>query len=129
MKKFAAAILLLIYFAVSTGFVINLHYCMDKVAAVEMGESHSDECATCGMPLTDKESCCRNEVKVVKLYQDLVPAYSVIFELASLPAIITSLHYLTIPFQNSAHHITYWSHAPPFISKQDTYLTNRVFRL
>ena len=129
MKKIAAAILLLIYFTVSTGFVINLHYCMDKVASVEVGESHADECGKCGMPLSDKEDCCRNEVKVVKLHQDLVPTYSVVFELASLPVLIATVHYITAPFENGVQHDNYWLHAPPLISKQDTYLTNRVFRL
>ena len=129
MKKFTAAILLLIYFTVSTGFVINLHYCMDKVASVEVGESHADECGKCGMPLSGDENCCRDEIKVVKLYQDLIPAYSIVFELASLPALITTVHYIITPFENAAQHDNYWSHAPPLISKQDTYLNNRVFRL
>lgn len=129
MKKLTAAILLLVYFTVSTGFVISQHYCMDKVASVEVGESHSDECGKCGMPLDEKQSCCRNEIKVVKLYQDLIPSYSVVLELVSLPAIIASVHYIITPFENSAHYTEYWSHAPPLLSKQDTYLSNCVFRL
>lgn len=59
MKKFAVAILAILYITVSSGVAMSIHYCMGKVASVSL--MHTDH--GCGM----KKDCCKNEFKIVKL--------------------------------------------------------------
>ena len=64
MKKVTVAILAVIYLAVSSGVVMTLHYCMGKIASVDVMHK-SDKCGKCGMNFTD--GCCKDEFKIVKL--------------------------------------------------------------
>ena len=66
MKKFIAAILAIIYLVVSSGVAINIHYCMGKLASVDLMHS-SDKCSKCGMKNGTKSGCCKDEFKIVKL--------------------------------------------------------------
>ncbi len=129
MKRILVAILLLVYFTVSTGFVINLHYCMDKMASVELGGKKSDKCGKCGMPKKDKEGCCRDEVKVVKLYQDQLTAYFIDFRFSALATLVTHSGFIVSVFKPASLPTSHKAHAPPLISEQDTYLVNGVFRI
>lgn len=102
---------------------------MDKIAGVELNGEEHDTCGKCGMPVKDKEGCCREEVKVVKLYQDMLAAYTIVPQFLALPAIITTSDYLFISIIDRSVGATNQAHAPPLISKQDTYLKIRVFRI
>ena len=129
MKKPLSILLLVIYFVVSTGFTVNLHYCMDQFHSWELGTAEEDKCATCGMDTTKGSGCCRDEVKTVKLQQDLSQAKSIIAQF-SLPVLVTAVsEHLLLPFQNSNPSIIPDDSGPPLLSKQDTYLNNCVFRL
>jgi hypothetical protein len=64
MKKFLTAILAIIYLVVSSGFTLNTHYCMGKIASVDLFQH--DKCGKCGMKQSTG-GCCKDEVKVVKL--------------------------------------------------------------
>lgn len=70
MKRLAAYILLLIYFTVSTGFVVSVHYCMNKVDSIKLGDDSSEECGKCGMHLQESNGCCKDDVKMVKMQVD-----------------------------------------------------------
>ena len=128
MKKLAASILLLVYFTVSTGFVVSVHYCMNKVDSVQLGDASSDECGKCGMHIESSNGCCKDDVQMVKLQVDQ--------SFAKIVAPDFSLHLL--PLQAFQSYYTSYStiveekyplaNGPP-ISKQDTYLQNCVFRL
>lgn len=65
MKKYLVSILAFLYLSLSTGIVINLHYCMGDLASVELGLSHDDTCAKCGMK--DQKGCCETEYQLVKV--------------------------------------------------------------
>jgi hypothetical protein len=126
MKKILAAILLLVYFTVSTGFVVSLHYCMDRLASTEIGHGNSDKCEYCGMQKDG--NCCRDDVKIVKL-QTIHLASKAIEPAFSLPVpLITVAEYLAAPFFNFTQTERAIAHGPP-LSEQDTYLQNRVFRI
>lgn len=129
MKRILVAILLLVYFTVSTGFVVNLHYCMDKMASVELGSKESEDCGKCGMPKKEKDGCCRDEVKVVKLYQDQVSAHFADFRFSAVATLVVPSEFLISPFRNTSLFTSHKAHAPPLISKQDAYLVNCVFRI
>lgn len=64
MKKFLIGILAIIYLGVSTGFVINKHYCMGKIASADL--MHNNKCGKCGMK-NSSGGCCKDEFKVIKL--------------------------------------------------------------
>ena len=129
MRKILVAISLLVYFTVSTGFVINLHYCMDEMASVELSHEKSDKCGKCGMPKKDKDGCCRDEVKVVKLNQDQLVSSFVNFQFSSPIIQVSFSEYQLTDFNRSFSYTSYKAHAPPLLGAPDTYLVNRVFRI
>ena len=49
MKKIVVPILLLCYLALTTGVIVNLHYCMNRLASTELFASESKQCGKCGM--------------------------------------------------------------------------------
>ena len=51
MKKIAVAILAFLYFGVSSGVAMQIHYCMGKKAGVELYGEVNDKCGKCGMKL------------------------------------------------------------------------------
>lgn len=66
MKKFAVILIAVLYTAITSGFTVNLHYCMGKLASIDMLQTPSDACNKCGK--TDKGSdCCKNELKYCKV--------------------------------------------------------------
>ncbi|RYE01275.1 MAG: hypothetical protein EOP50_02300 [Sphingobacteriales bacterium] len=129
MKKFLAILTLLAYFTVSTGFVVNLHYCMDRFHSWELGHPAKDRCATCGMKIKKSKGCCHDQVKVVKVQQDVTAAQYAVFAFAA-PAIVPvqPLWSFAVPVVETPRPATP-IHGPPLISKQDTYLRNCVFRI
>ncbi len=64
MKKVTVAILAIIYLTVSSGVAMSIHYCMGKVASVDLVHT-SDKCGKCGMKTSG--GCCKDEFKIVKL--------------------------------------------------------------
>jgi len=128
MKKLFAAILLLVYFTVSTGFVVSVHYCMNRVDSVVLGDNHDEECSKCGMPVADSMGCCKNDVKVVKLKLDqtIVSATLPDFSIAVLLPVDNIYQvYVAKLFADQKYPL---AHGPP-LSGQDTYLQNCVFRI
>ena len=129
MKKVTASILLVLYFVVSSGFTVNLHFCMNKFHSWELGAVEKDNCEKCGMSTQKSNGCCRDEVKVMKLQQDQVSATTAAY-LFSAPAITTSfVSWFLLPVTNTVSIQENRINGPPLISKQDIYLNNCVFRL
>ncbi len=128
MKKGLSIILLLIYFTVSTGFKVNLHYCMDEIQWWELGTTDDQKCDLCGMDTQDS-GCYRDEVKVLMLQQDISKVQASAYNF-SLPVLVSyTTYYLLLPFKNVNTTRLFFFHSPPLISKQDTYLDNCVFRI
>lgn len=129
MKKLVAIILLVTYFLVSSGFAVNLHYCMNKFHSWELGAADDDNCDKCGMNTEESNGCCRDEVKVLKLQQDQVTAKAAVYQF-SIPVLPTTfISWFLTPDTHKVAIIEYRIKGPPLISKQDTYLNNCVFRL
>ena len=128
MKKGLATILLLVYFAFSSGVVINLHYCMDKLDSSRFGAAKSDICQKCGMHKDDANGCCHDEVKLIKI-QDDQKAAGVNFTFYAPQTCIehNSIFALNI-LRDNEKEFYFTNHSPP-LSKQDTYLQNCVFRI
>ena len=128
MKHFAASILLLVYFTVSTGFVVSVHYCMNKVDSIELGDSNRDECGKCGMHIEDSGGCCTDDVKMVKLQIDQAFAKILSVDFSFHSPVPVAVDIYSASLQNSIQEDYPLAHGPP-LSEQDTYLKNCVFRL
>ena len=128
MKKLLASILLLSYFVFSTGFVMSVHYCMDKIDSVQLGDVSHDKCSKCGMHIAKSKGCCKDDVKVVKKNIDQVFAKTISpdFSLLLIPT-PGNFNYLLAPKPAAPFQLVF-NHGPP-LSKQDTYLQNCVFRI
>ena len=130
MVKFITSISFLLYFAATSGVVINSHYCMKRLASVHLFETHAKVCGRCGMETHESNGCCRDEVKVVKLVLD-----QDIQEVASyyIPAVeiisVTPSAFIVASFENIYLQRHFHNHSPPLLSAQDTYLQNNVFRI
>jgi hypothetical protein len=128
MKKLLVSILLLVYFTVSTGFVVSLHYCMGRLDSGSIGETKASVCGKCGMHQDEENKCCRDEISVVKLQTSHLAAHFAIPDFGlSLPlSDHTDFEMQTFfPRQEVALEV---AHGPP-LSRQDTYLRNCVFRI
>jgi len=130
MKKLIFAISFLCYFAVTSGIVINSHYCMKRLVSINLFDRTPDICGRCGMETHESNGCCRDEVKLVKLQQD--QNYQVVASL-DIPSIknIVSIPsvYLVALFENTNSQRHFHNHSPPLIPGNDIYLENRVFRI
>jgi hypothetical protein len=128
MKKGFATILLLFYFAFSSGVVINLHYCMNRFDSSKFGTAKADICGKCGMHTDDSNGCCHDEVKVIKIQDDQKTAV-VNFTFNTPPTFIEhNTLFVLNTLRAGETQLALINHSPP-ISKQDTYLQNCVFRI
>ncbi len=128
MRKVLIISLSLIYFAVSSGVVVNLHYCMGKLAGTELGHSDiSDTCGKCGMERDG--DCCKDEIKLVKA--DITANFVNSFTQAVKAEIILPDHQLfEYEFLKEDQGRVYSSiHTPPLISAVPLYIRNCVFRI
>lgn len=129
MKRIAASILLIIYFAVSTGFIVSMHYCMGKMDSAEIGYTVNETCGKCGMETTDSNGCCRDEFKIVKLEIDQLASKVLAADFGFAALIYTNTDFLLLPFKNFKDSQNFVAHSPPDLSGQETYLLNCVFRI
>jgi hypothetical protein len=132
MKKLFTITLAFLYLAITSGLVLEMHYCMGKLAASEFSfvtHDHSKACSKCGME-NGKNKCCKDEVKVVKL-QDVHKQVSLDYQI-DVPVAILPYHtwqYAYYAPVTSDRNYTYNSHAPPLISNVSMMVLNSVFRI
>lgn len=130
MKKVIVSIVLICYLAVSSGVIINFHYCMNKLDSTELFAADTKECGRCGMHIDESHGCCRDEVQIVKIGDDqkTTPAY--FFAIPALEAPVQKpSDFIATSFFNVPGTRHYLNHSPPLLSGQDTYLQNSVFRI
>ncbi len=130
MKKVIVFISFLLYFAVTSGIVINSHYCMKKLVSIHLFETEAEVCGRCGMETHESSGCCRDEVKVLKLVQDQNRLTVESLDIPSLKTpVITTSEFIIALFENTNRQRHFHNHSPPLLSEQDTYLRNSVFRI
>lgn len=126
MKKFIIAIMAFIYLTITSGVVIDMHYCMNKLSSVNLQYTESDTCGKCGMK--SKGDCCKDELKIVKLsdehkYIVAIQQFHiepVVIETFAIPGFITKAQELII---------TAKANAPPILRDPAIYIKNCVFRI
>ncbi len=131
MKKFAVSILAVFYLAITTGVIVNKHFCMNRLDSWQLYGTVSDECGRCGMPTGEVHGCCHDEVQVVKLHADQQPSSQIIFHIQApvameAPGIFLYRLPQLAPGTGLPHFL---NHSPPLLTSQDIYLKNRVFRI
>lgn len=130
MKKLVLTISFLCYLTVTCGVVVNLHYCMDRLASIHFFGEESDQCGQCGMMLHASNPCCHDEVKVFKLEQDQVKLADTDYSIPAIAETVTlPSEFINAPFETELYHVISMAHPPPLLSEQDTYLQINVFRI
>lgn len=129
MKKVTTTILIVLYLAFTTGVIVNMHYCMDKVDSVALYQAADDVCDKCGMHIDEAMGCCRDEVKVYKIDDDQRSAVVAFhFENIDQPLVSPSL-YIETSLDNLITPTHYFNHSPPLLSGQDLCIQHSVFRI
>lgn len=114
---------------VSSGIAMELHYCMGEKAGVDFYKTSSDTCGRCGMTELDKEGCCTDDHKFVKIEDSHQHAINHInFNTGEL-AIITSVVFYdwSLPAAVSVNNVA--NHSPPTYSKPPERILHGVFRI
>ena len=128
MKRSAIAILAIVYLAISSGVVVNIHYCMGRMSSVKLQAWAPNTCA-CGKKMESKKGCCKTELKVVKLEDAQKASYADFAIHTPITPLVTEFNLLLAPSYNVRDLIAPHEHSPPLLSQQDTYLRNCVFRI
>lgn len=128
MKKAIIAILAILYVTIASGVVVNVHYCMGRIASVEYGYDDHDVCGKCGMSAT-KKGCCHTEYKLVKLQDEhrLVQAQVAFLAVPSEVPVTTTV--FPAPVSGEDHYRSLQYHSPPDGRLNEVYLRNCVFRI
>ncbi|MBA3828314.1 MAG: hypothetical protein H0X33_05215 [Taibaiella sp.] len=118
MKRFLVSILAILYLATASGATVHLHYCMDKLIGVSLGENGEEnhQCNKCGMTKKSNGGCCKDIYKVVKT--DLAQqAAKVILQSSQIAAVgpnPTGYNFNTILFAQNGS-VLPLSNAPPSV--------------
>jgi hypothetical protein len=125
------AVLTVVYFAVSSGVVMNVHYCMGKRQQAEMDVLAAKKSCKCGKPEKkgQKKSCCKTESMFIKLDDVQKASYAQYTIQAPVADAIAQSNIFPLIAYRSTDRVVAVSHSPPLLSAQDTYLLNCVFRI
>lgn len=130
MARVILTISIFIYLIFSNGWVLDVHYCMNKISSVHLFDTKPEQCSQCGMGANESEGCCHDEQQVVKLVQDQRTPEALTYAISApvtLEAAITFSAYKTS--WKSEQRTVRFAHDPPKYPLQELYLLNRVFRL
>lgn len=130
LKKITTILIAVVYFAVSCGIVINMHYCMGKLADITYhAADQSSHCDNCGM---DNSGCCHNNIQVVKLENIQQPVAAVHFKLPALKPVLQKHDYAEAALLQqhfSATFKPYNNSHPPGANSTSRSILYAVFRI
>ncbi|MBS1575741.1 MAG: hypothetical protein JST09_10600 [Bacteroidetes bacterium] len=130
MKKISVFIVALFYLAISSGMIVNLHYCMNRFSSADMGFVTKDECGICGMDKSKSNGCCHDEIKLVKLQGDQNKTAQVAFDFTAFQSIaVIPSKFISTSFYNTDQNNHQVEHSPPLLKQQDLQSKNCVFRI
>ncbi|MGX5817591.1 HYC_CC_PP family protein [Chitinophaga lutea] len=127
MKKITVICIAVLYTLITSGFSVNVHYCMGRLASVDLHDSHDEGCGVCGMPVKGK--CCKDEAHFLKLdnLHQAAKAFQGFaqVQVTTLPVVQPVWLQPEIP----ATVLQVWAplHAPPLIPDTPIYLQHCVF--
>lgn len=128
MKRLLTLFIAFIYLVMSTGFVMNSHYCMGKLSSIELGRSEVKKCI-CGMRIDSakKNKCCHSKIEVVKLEDSHKSTTSTIIFTNFFEAMMPPFYVESVLLTNTYTANQYLKKLPPNLNKQDTYKRIGVF--
>ncbi|NDA98228.1 MAG: hypothetical protein EBY31_03365, partial [Flavobacteriia bacterium] len=99
LNRIFAILLAFIYLIPAIGISVNKHYCGGKLASVDIGIGHKDNCPCGNKPM--KKGCCKNETQFFKFKQpsNSIPHVELKFE---------SNDYCLIPNYSDFKQEIYW---------------------
>ncbi|MBS1949208.1 MAG: hypothetical protein JST47_15720 [Bacteroidetes bacterium] len=126
MKRTLLGILTFVYITVASGVVVNMHYCMGKLAGVGYGYEETNQCSKCGM---HDNGCCHNDPKFIKITDDQqIVKTGVSFAPFSVEA-VPVISSVAQPIQGTETVTCLPHHSPPDKHWPAVYLINCVFRI
>jgi hypothetical protein len=127
-KKFAIALIAILYLGVSSGIAMEIHYCMGKKAGVDFYGENGSKCGKCGMK--EKKGCCNDEHKFIKLSDSHKSVSNDIsFTLPALALVPTGIPLNCTRFNSAALAENLNNHSPPVYAGPSACIMNCVFRL
>jgi hypothetical protein len=126
-KKGLIFLLAILYVTLTSGIVVNIHYCMGRVAGVTYGAEGEHHCDKCGME--QKKGCCDTEHKLVKADSDHIYAKTIAAPstfAAITPTVFSEFNFSLIP---SPEYYTRQYHSPPDFRSNNLSVYNSVFRI
>ena len=131
MKKVSVILLAILYFAISSGMIVNMHYCMNRFSSADFELAGSKkQCETCGMNKAKSHGCCHDEIKLVKLQDDQNRQSLGSFDVSVFQAVaIVPSQFIVTSFYNADETNHHKDYAPPLRNRQDANLLNCVFRI
>lgn len=128
MKKCIALILSLIYLSTSSGMVMNVQYCFEKIASVTIEGFGEDKSCCTNSP--KKSGCCSNEFKVVKVDVSHAPS-SADYKFEAPVLFLTSLISCTLTpvLLSPVEPLQFSDSSPPLTAATPIYIKNCVFRI
>ncbi len=127
MKKILAILFSAFYLSFSVGLMINLHYCGGKLKTVSLSLNHKDCCKS----KKGKVKCCDNKKIVCKINDNQEAASHPILPTPPVKDLAFQSFYVSneSPLFFELEHQSFLSNSPPGISKNPSYLLNRVIRI
>jgi hypothetical protein len=128
MKKCLLFFISILYLGISSGFAMDIHYCMGKKVSVELWHHQTKKCGKCGM-IEKKDGCCKNQSKFYKI-QDAHKKGNEIT--VNFSAVYTPILYYYTPFlaiKYNALRSTFYSSPPPILFLPKPYLLFGVFKI
>jgi hypothetical protein len=113
MKKILAITVAFMYLGITSGLVLQIHYCMDKQvgSSVQFAEVETHTCAVCGMQ-NAKNKCCHDEVKFIKL-QDVHQQVTADYIIAPAPSVSQEFDLINTSFHAVTDSVSTCNHSPP----------------
>jgi len=121
-KRSALILLTAIYLLSCVGIGVNRFYCCGKLASVKITYATTDH--------SDKDNCCKNDIKSFKVKDTHVN--TTVFALSDLsPVILPTLSNWNaiVPVKEKTAAIGYQSHAPPGSAATPIYTFNCAYRI
>lgn len=126
MKKLLTICFAVLYTLITSGFTVNMHYCMGELASVNLHDTHNDSCPKCGMDV--KGDCCKDEAKFVKLDNSHQAAKAFVDfsgNTISLAPVVMQPVWLTPVTETII--LSPRTHGPPITPSVPLYMSNCIF--
>ena len=132
MKKFLVSIFAIFYLAISSGFTVQVHYCMDKLSGWELSIINEEQpsCERCGMHMDDENDCCKDEQQVVKFESDqkITQQQNLVFQSLAVVQISPETNFSTASLISMVSLPEFIQQKPPILS-MPLFLRHQNFRI